>query len=709
MKKPWQIWTLYALTLLVVVPAMVWLSLQSLQLENAREQDRVETELARREAELQERVSSALWRMDGFLTHLIARETTRPWYLYKPFYKVATFESNVPFAEGPQSAGSGYHMPSPLLFQSSDFVKLHFEIDHNNVVTSPQIPYGDDRDRAFAHGMTDQLLKQNRSQLREIKIMSDFHSMIADCSQSLLPEPLFNDLTTAPTATYDPSRRERDQQFAIDAPIVLPPAGEGDPSLLDRIQRSLKPEVYRFRKYLEETKPRVNGLGGKDQKLTNQSKPQSKQQTTKKQQAQQTRNSLRGATEYSQRQQNVDNFAKSQWAFNQIQPMAGPDAMATRPIREGIMQPIWIQDPFGIQSPQLILVRRVVKANEQVIQGCWLDWNEIQAKLADLVSDLIPELNFRAVKDEDQVRLGQVLATLPVQLVIDRPRLIEKLELSVNSADRSLEKKLSRTGISTTLWIAWSGLIFAAIAGAFLLNGVIRLNERRGAFVSAVSHELRTPLTTFRMYAEMLAEKMVPAEKQQKYAETLKVESERLWHLVENVLQFARLERNNQKSRLEEATLSDILERFEDRLHRRAVHAGMKLVIDLPEEVLSQPMKTDPGAIEQILFNLVDNACKYARDAEDRRIEVAGCLLPTGKMKLSVRDYGPGVDKKDRQRMFLAFRKSDMLAANTAQGVGLGLALCRRMAKSLGGKLDLVDLDDDQTGAKLVLEIPVRS
>lgn len=703
MKKPWQIWTLYALTLSVVVPAMVWLSWQSLSLEQARETDRIETELARREAELQERVSSALWRMDGLLTNLIAREATRPWYLYQSFYDVAAFEPvanhMVMESENPQAAGTStlsYRLASPLLFQPSEYVRLHFEIDRNNVVTSPQTPDGVDRVHAYNHGLSDDAFRNNKKLIREVRIICDYHKMIDHCPNDLLPDAPFNQQFTSnqadswPATNYELQKDRTGKQLAY-APKVLPAAGEPEFSFFKQLQRSLQPEINRFKQKMKSDKE--------------QSTVQTdSQQATKKQLAQQTRNTSRGRTEFSQRQQNADNYAMTEWMGNQmIEPQMAGDASAMRKIREGIMQPLWIDG-------RLILARRVVKENEHIIQGCWLDWQRIQMALADLTIDLLPEVQFQPYEDQDEIRWGQVLATLPVQLVIDRPAMIQQLELASNLADRKLEENLEQSGfIRRSLWIAWSGLIFAAFASAFLLYGVMRLSERRGAFVSAVSHELRTPLTTFRMYAEMLAEKMVPPERQQQYVETLKVESERLWHLVENVLQFARLERSNQKSRLEEICFADVLNRFVDRLQRRAERAGMELAIELPESVMKQDMKTDPGAIEQILFNLVDNACKYARDADVRRIEIGGQVTPHGQMHLSVRDYGPGVKKQDRQRMFQPFRKSDIEAANTAQGVGLGLALCRRMAKSLGGHLDLAELTDDQAGAKLVLHIPVRS
>src|SRR5439155_15089133 len=108
------------------------------------------------------------------------------------------------------------------------------------------------------------------------------------------------------------------------------------------------------------------------------------------------------------------------------------------------------------------------------------------------------------------------------------------------------------TPVRVSLSIAWLCALLAAGAVAALLLGAVRLSERRGAFVSAVTHELRTPLTTFRMYAEMLAGGMVPDEARRRhYLETLRIEADRLSHLVENVLSYARLERGVSRSRLE--------------------------------------------------------------------------------------------------------------------------------------------------------------
>jgi signal transduction histidine kinase len=252
--------------------------------------------------------------------------------------------------------------------------------------------------------------------------------------------------------------------------------------------------------------------------------------------------------------------------------------------------------------------------------------------------------------------------------------------------------------------IAWCSSLFAAIAVAALLRGVLSLSERRASFVSAVTHELRTPLTTFRMYAEMLAEGMVSDGKQQQtYLETLRVEADRLSHLVDNVLQYARLERGAHAKRRVSMDLADLRLRSEVRLSERAALAGMKLVSELSDEDAHLRVHTDPAAVEQILFNLVDNACKYAAAAE-KQIEVTW-TADRRHARIRVRDHGPGISGRQARKLFQPFSKSDQEAAQTAPGIGLGLALCRRLAVELGGVLSYVP--QQQSGAVFELSLPL--
>ena len=124
-------------------------------------------------------------------------------------------------------------------------------------------------------------------------------------------------------------------------------------------------------------------------------------------------------------------------------------------------------------------------------------------------------------------------------------------------------------------------MVLAALARGAGVAWRVSLSERRAAFVSAVTHELRTPLTTFRMYAEMLSEDMVPDETARRgYLQTLRVEAERLTHLVANVLAYARLERGALTGRIERITVERLLEVATHRLSERAAQAGFTIEVD---------------------------------------------------------------------------------------------------------------------------------
>jgi signal transduction histidine kinase len=231
------------------------------------------------------------------------------------------------------------------------------------------------------------------------------------------------------------------------------------------------------------------------------------------------------------------------------------------------------------------------------------------------------------------------------------------------------------------------------------------LSERRAAFVSAVTHELRTPLTTFRLYTEMLAGGMVPDEaRRREYLQTLRGESDRLAQLIENVLSYARLERRRGVTHTEAVTIGQLLDRFAGRLRDRAAQSEMDLDLVIDESLCDATVRTDVSAVEQIVANLVDNACKYSAGAADRRIHVA-VQADARWLRLRVTDHGRGVAADVARRLFRPFHRSAQEAANSAPGVGLGLALSRRLARRLRGDLLLVPSD---AGACFELKLPVR-
>ncbi len=348
----------------------------------------------------------------------------------------------------------------------------------------------------------------------------------------------------------------------------------------------------------------------------------------------------------------------------------------------GVMHPLWLGD-------ELVLARSVILDGAEHIQGCWLDWPALEVSLLAEAADLLPDARLEAVGMDDLEDPSRRLAALPARLLPGEP--VEGLEPAPAT-------------VPAALVVAWIGVLVAAVAVASLLLGVLSLSERRAAFVSAVTHELRTPLTTFRMYSEMLAEGMVPEAKRERYLRTLQVEAERLGHLVDNVLAYARLERGRSTRTAQAVSVDELLQRAVPRLEDRARRAEMSLRVEGDATADGAEVRGDPSAIEQILLNLVDNACKYGANEDGGAIELYADR-DGRRLALRVRDHGAGIDRRTRRRLFRPFSRSAEEAAGSAPGVGLGLALSRRLARDLGGDLRLVDVDGP--GACFVLTLPL--
>lgn len=373
--------------------------------------------------------------------------------------------------------------------------------------------------------------------------------------------------------------------------------------------------------------------------------------------------------DWQRRSASVQQFATSNIYQRQARaPEPEPSERVVRRVgtaaSDGVMIPSWLGD-------RLLLLRLVETDAGAIVQGCLLDWEGLKATARSELADLLPRAELVPITGGSAAAdVSRQLASLPAAL---RP----------NSYPGE-----PRVGVAVwaILAVAWSGLLLAILAVAALLLGTVALSERRADFVSAVTHELRTPLTTFRMYTEMLADGMVvDPDKRQRYLETLRGESVRLSHLVENVLAYARIERGRH-ARSEPVAVGELLERTVPRLEERSRQAGLELCLEAGEPERALWLRGDAGAVEQILFNLVDNAAKYAAGAADRRlhlkVERAGAWVA-----FRVSDHGPGLPPDARRRLFTPFSKSAERAASSAPGVGLGLALCRRLARAMRGEL----------------------
>lgn len=258
------------------------------------------------------------------------------------------------------------------------------------------------------------------------------------------------------------------------------------------------------------------------------------------------------------------------------------------------------------------------------------------------------------------------------------------------------------------------GIFVAAIlAGGWMLCWQARRSEAEAAqktsFVANVSHEFKTPLTTIRLYSELLEQGRVrDAAQSGDYLRTISRETQRLARLVNNALDFSRLEQGRKKYARDSLELAAELRRLLDTQGPRIAEAGLVLRREWPAEPLA--VTTDRDAVEQIVLNLLDNACKYAATGG----EVTVALAPRGARatgashaggaEVRVADRGPGVPAAHRERIFEKFHRVDDTLTAEKTGAGLGLSIARQLARGLGGGLRYVPREGG--GAEFILELP---
>jgi signal transduction histidine kinase len=254
-----------------------------------------------------------------------------------------------------------------------------------------------------------------------------------------------------------------------------------------------------------------------------------------------------------------------------------------------------------------------------------------------------------------------------------------------------------------------AALIGGAVAAILLAGSLLLRQARRSeaeaaqktSFVANVSHEFKTPLTTIRLYAELLEQGRVrDAAQGGEYLRTIGRETQRLARLVNNALDFSRLEQGRKKYAREDVDLTAELTRLLDTLTPRLAEAGLALLRELPAPPLRAT--TDRDALEQVVLNLIDNACKYA--AGGGQVTVSLAARAAGGAEIRVSDRGPGVPVEHRERIFEKFHRVDDALTAEKSGAGLGLSIARQLARGLGG--DLRYTPRTGGGAEFILDLP---
>jgi two-component system phosphate regulon sensor histidine kinase PhoR len=234
------------------------------------------------------------------------------------------------------------------------------------------------------------------------------------------------------------------------------------------------------------------------------------------------------------------------------------------------------------------------------------------------------------------------------------------------------------------------------------LTRVKQLEGARQEFVANVSHELRTPLTLIKGCVETLLDgaKEDPPVRD-RFLHTIEKHADRLTYLIEDLLTLSQLESGRLALNLRATQLREVGVRVIDGLEGRARIKQVTLTNQIPADLFAQ---ADGERLEQVLFNLVDNAIKYGRTGG--RVTVQGERLADGRTRLSVQDDGPGIPPEARERVFERFYRVDKARSREQGGTGLGLAIVKHIVQRHGG--DVVLQSEVGQGSTFSFTLPQR-
>jgi len=377
-------------------------------------------------------------------------------------------------------------------------------------------------------------------------------------------------------------------------------------------------------------------------------------------------------------------------------------------------------DPFDfvqLDSGHFVLFRKVWRNGQRTIQGALI---EQEPFLRGAFSQAFQDTALAQMSNLVVAYQGDVLSVIPGRSGRQVYASAEELEgtqlyqtrLSAPLGNLQLLWTINRLpagpGAGIVTWT--SGVLFGVLTIGFLALyrlGLrqITLARQQQDFVSAVSHDLKTPLTSIRMYGEMLREDWVSEEKKREYYDFIHDESGRLSRLIANVLQLARMERNDLRLDLKPVRVATLMDLLRSKVNGQIERAGFRVRFEMEEACAERELSVDVDAFAQIIINLVDNALKFAVRAENKTIDIAVRARGRDAVIWSVRDYGPGVPKSQMKKIFQLFYRPGSELTRETVGTGIGLALVRQLARAMGGEVDVLN---QVPGAEFEVMLPAR-
>jgi len=388
-------------------------------------------------------------------------------------------------------------------------------------------------------------------------------------------------------------------------------------------------------------------------------------------------------------QRQANQIAQTVDSYDVSQPSGQGVQSDTVQVRVGGFEPIVTGGENAEESifgGQVFLIRDVQIEDRHFLQGFQLNEKKLIEEVKESASRLKrKDMGFELPQTKNGRAENSDVAYTAV-LVFDFGELILNLK-EINPAWIGRQISQLRHWYFGIISIVFLAVTLAPASLWHNARAQLKLAQKKDDFISAVSHELRTPLTSIRMYSEMLEKNWVKSEdKLVEYYGNMRQESERLSRLIENVLDFSRIQKGRKIYTFSLGDINQCVADVVEMMRPYAAQNGFSIKTELGK--LGQ-RTFDPDAVTQIVVNLLDNAIKYARNAEDKTITVR-TRNDSRFILLEVEDHGPGVPHRLRHKVFEQFYRTGSESTRETTGTGLGLALVKRFAQAHEGFVEII-------------------
>ena len=362
-----------------------------------------------------------------------------------------------------------------------------------------------------------------------------------------------------------------------------------------------------------------------------------------------------------------------------------------------------------LESGHFVLYRKVWRNGLRYIQGLLIKPDTF---INNIISSSFYKTNVSNASILTVAYQGNILSTLKRRT--SRDLYSSNIESSANNSLQGtllLQNRLSATldqielifsvnnlpagpGGSVITWL--SIILLLILCGGFFSLYILGLKQivlarQQQDFVSAVSHELKTPLTSIRMYGEMLREGWTTEDKRKQYYDYIYEESERLTRLINNVLQLARMTRNELPVDLKPYNIAELLDNTHSKISSQVERAEFSLNLSCDDAIKDKQILADADYFIQVIINLVDNAIKFSAKADNKQIDIQCKTLRNNKIQFTIRDYGPGINKDQLRKIFQLFYRSENELTRETVGTGIGLSLVKQLVNAMQGKIDVIN------------------